>query len=226
MTFDAAIVTAVYDRYDAVKPVLPQVGIESVDWVLVTDEPIESEWSDAARALGWRVVSLPRPGVHPNLAAKRPKMLPWEFTDADRTIWIDASVRVVSERFAVEALEHAFPMAQFGHPSRDCIYQEQGESQRMEKYAGQNMLAQVEHYRERGHPASWGLWCTGIIARNHLIGSFFDFGKAWLAECERWTFQDQLSEAVVLREHGLRPLELPGAHWSNPWLVLEPSGRH
>lgn len=73
---DAAVVTAVYDRYDTLKPALPQSG-PKVDWVCVTDDP-------GLEADGWRIVVQPRPGVHPNRAAKHPKCEPWRYTEIGR----------------------------------------------------------------------------------------------------------------------------------------------
>jgi hypothetical protein len=116
---DVAVISAVYDHYDDLKLVLPQSGVE-VDWVFVTDDPAIG----AKKAFqGWRVVYEPRPGVHPNRAAKHPKYEPWKYTDAPVSLWVDASFRVVSDRFAVEAtagLTEEEPIAQFAHPWRDC----------------------------------------------------------------------------------------------------------
>src|SRR5262245_2678975 len=115
---DCAILTAIYDSYDVLKPAMPQQGV-GVDWVLVTDD---GALEGRATERGWRVVFEPRPGVHPNRAAKHPKYEPWKYTDAAVSVWVDASFRVVSDRFAVEAtagLTDEDPIAQFVHPWRD-----------------------------------------------------------------------------------------------------------
>jgi hypothetical protein len=216
-----AILTAVYDSYDALKPTVPQDGVE-VDWVCVTDdEDLKGETS----VEGWRVVYEPRPGVHPNRAAKHPKYEPWKYTDADASIWVDASFRIISGRFAAEAITHANPIAQFVHPWRDCLYAEAAESAPMVKYAGEPILEQAEHYRTLGHPERWGLWATGIIARRHT-DAVRELGRMWLEETYRWSFQDQISHPHACREVGLRPAVLPGTHMSTPWLRYEGSARH
>ena len=218
---DVAVISAVYDHYDDLKEVLPQDGV-TVDWVFVTDDPVIG-----AKEMfqGWRVVYEPRPDVHPNRAAKHPKYRPWEYSDAPASIWVDASFRIVSQRFAVDAVAHADPIAQFVHPWRDCLFAEAKESAGLAKYAGEPTLEQAESYRAAGHPEGWGLWATGVIARQHT-GAVRKMGWLWLAETYRWSFQDQISQPFALRENGLRPTAFPGSHLATPWLAYEGSGRH
>ncbi len=219
---DVAILTAIYDSYDELKPVMPQAGV-NVEWIVVTDTPPPAELAD-----GWTIVHEPRPGVHPNRAAKHPKYEPWKYTDAPVSLWVDASFRVVSEAFAVEAtasLTDAEPIAQFVHPWRDCLYAEAAESAGLAKYAGEPVLEQAEDYRAAGHPEGWGLWATGVIARRHT-DAVRRMGWLWLAETYRWSFQDQISQPFALREKGLRPAAFPGNHLATPWLAYEGSARH
>ena len=217
-----AILTAVYDSYDSLKPVLPQVGVD-VEWIVVTDSVPSAE-----QAAGWKIVHEPRPGVHPNRAAKHPKYEPWKYTDAPVSVWVDASFRIVSDQFAVEAttgLSNEEPIAQFAHPWRDCLYTEAKESAGLAKYQGEPVLEQAESYRAAGHPENWGLWATGVIARQHTE-AVRKMGWLWLAETYRWSFQDQISQPFALREKGLRPTAFPGSHLATPWLAYEGSGRH
>ncbi|WP_329336099.1 DUF616 domain-containing protein [Streptomyces sp. NBC_01352] len=219
---DAALITAIYDSYDALKPVLPQAGAD-VEWIVVTDSV-----PDAEQAQGWTVVHEPRPGVHPNRAAKHPKYEPWKYTDAPVSLWVDASFRVVSTQFVVEAtagLTEAEPIAQFVHPWRDCLFAEAEESARLAKYVGEPVLEQAESYRQAGHPEAWGLWATGVIARRHTA-AVRELGARWLHETYEWSFQDQISQPFALRETGLRPTALPGMHLATPWLAYEGSARH
>lgn len=221
---DVAILSAVYDQYDELKETLPQDGV-AVDWVFVTDDPVAGE---QATFRGWRVVYEPRPGVHPNRAAKHAKYEPWKYTDAPVSLWVDASFRVVSETFAAEAtagLTDQEPIAQFVHPWRDCLFAEAAESAGLPKYTGEPTLEQAESYRAAGHPEGWGLWATGVIARRHTraVGAL---GARWLDETYRWSFQDQISQPYVLRETRLRPTPFPGTHLATPWLAYEGSARH
>lgn len=220
---DIALITAIYDSYDELKPVLPQSGAD-VEWICVHD----GNPPDADAAQGWTLVYEPRPGVHPNRAAKHPKYEPWKYTDAPVSLWVDASFRVVSDRFAVEAtagLTEEEPIAQFQHPWRDCLFAEAKESAGLAKYAGEPVLEQADAYSLAGHPEVWGLWATGVIARRHT-DAVRELGARWLAETYEWSFQDQISQPYALRETGLRPAAFPGTHLATPWLAYEGSGRH
>jgi hypothetical protein len=218
----AAVLSAIYDQYDIVKPTLAQHGID-VEWVLVTDD--EALFRGDTDPRGWQIVYDPWPGLHPNRAAKHPKMLPTDYTAADKSVWLDASFAVTSPRFVAEVLSHAEPLAQFVHPWRDCALAEAQASAPIPKYAGEPVLAQADAYRAVGHPEAWGLWATGVIARQHTP-EVVAWGKAWLAEIERWSFQDQISHPYVCRLHNLRPASLPGTHLGNAWLAYQGSGRH
>lgn len=214
---NVGLITAVYDHYDTLKPFPHQEGVE-VDAVCVTDDP----WLSCE---GWRIVVEPRPGMHPNRAAKVPKMLPWRYVRAPSSVWVDASFRIVSPAFVAEAVAYADPIAQFVHPWRDCAYEEATESLRLAKYAGEPIKSQMEAVRREGHPEHWGLWATGIIARVHDPAVKL-FGVSWLSACMTWSYQDQLSEAPALRRCGLIPVALPGTHMDNDWLAYEGSARH
>lgn len=217
MSADVAIISAVYDAYDTVKPVLAQAGLE-VDWVLVTDH-------EPTAAHGWRIVVEPQPDVPPNRAAKAPKFEPWKYTDAPASIWIDASFRVTSPDFAAEALAFAKPIAQFTHPWRDCLYAEAVEIAALGKDPEGVAAWQTKRYREAGHPVGWGLWASGVIARRHSA-AVKRMGTAWAREVGSGSVRDQVSQPFVLREAKLRPTALPGTHLANKWLAYEGSGRH
>lgn len=210
-----ALITAVFDNYD----VLKNFPIQPLDHeaICIADNPdLASE--------SWEVRYEPRPGVHPNRAAKRPKMCPWCYTDAETVIWIDASFEILQYDF-IERMLNYLPLGQFLHPDRSCIYSEGIYSQGLGKYASEPLEEQMADYRERGHPQNWGLWCTGLVIRRRT-SEIEAFGEAWLAENERWSFQDQVSEAVVLREHQLQPVTIPGSYHQNPWVRYAGSSRH
>lgn len=221
MSTKVAVITAIYDGYDSLRPVLPQNGDYDIEWICVTDT-----LAVVAEPRGWEVLFEPRPGVHPNLAAKRPKMLPWRYTDAENVIWIDASFRIVNPNFVHEALLYANPFAQFVHPERDCLYDEAKLSERMPyKYGGHPFKTMLERYSSWGHPQHWGLWATGVSARKYSP-EMREFGRRWLDECEQYSFQDQVSQPAVLNQFGLYPIAFPGSPYQNPWIEFQGSGRH
>lgn len=206
------ILSAVFGGYDRPRPPVEQ----TVDtrWVLVTD---------GVDANGWEEMFCP-PSPHPRRQAKYPKMRPWEFTDTDVVIWIDASVQVTSPEFVRMCLAN-LPLgriAAWKHPARDCIYTELGHSLGMPKYKGEPMTEQcVEYATVNAHPMHWGLWAAGILVWDRSDTTEL-LGKRWLDEVDRWSTQDQLSLPVVCRELGIRPAELPQNLLANDWCRVWP----
>lgn len=221
MTSRVAVLTAIYDNYDVLRPVLPQAGDLDIEWICITDT-----LNVVDNPQGWTVVFERRPGVHPNLAAKWPKMVPWKYTEASTSIWMDASYEIVNPNFVAEAITFADPIAQFNHPWRQCSYAEALVSKGLGyKYPNHPFDAQTQRYREAEHPDQWGLWETGLIARHHTE-RVKGFGRDWLRECQMWSFQDQVSQAPLLNHWGLRPTLFPGDRTANNWLKYRASGRH
>lgn len=168
---------------------------------------------------------------HPNRAAKLPKVAPAMFTDAPASVWIDASFQVVSPRFVVDTvtIAHEAPsgIAQFVHPWRNCLFDEVNESRCLPKYAGERAVLdwQAQVYADAGMPRNWGLWATGVIAREHRP-EVIRWGQRWAAEIRAHSYQDQVSHPYVSWVCDLRPASLPGTHFVNPWLQYEGSARH
>lgn len=244
----ATVLTALMDDYDTLKPVLPQEGAD-VNWVCFTDSrrlraeaeehgitfgrsPLGDYVTGVAHPTGWQIVYYDRPAdVHPNRAAKAPKMQPRLFTDAPASVWVDASFRVFSPRFVADVVtiagESESGIAQFKHPWRDCLFEEAAVSQDLPKYAGERerIVQQAMRYVDAGMPFNWGLWATGVIARRH-DDAVFKWGIDWGNEIMAHSYQDQISHPFTCWRHDLRPVDLPGNHFHNPWLNYEGSARH
>jgi hypothetical protein len=224
---DIAVLTAQYGHYDEIRAQACQDV--DVDWIYVTDTDV--------RAPGhWNVIRQAARFDHPCLAAKVPKMLPWTVAPHRHVIWIDANMQITSPAFVREvlALPHS-ELAVWQHPRRDCIYTEAQASIGVEsqggKYDDQPILEQVDHYRAEGHPEHGGLYACGTIAWDTDSELARDLGAAWLAECERWSIQDQLSLPVVCRRLGLVPSVFGvrqieryrrRAYLENRWLRIHP----
>jgi hypothetical protein len=226
----AAVITAIYDGYDSLKEIVPQDGVD-VDWVLLTDDPTLTSAAGTADPRGWRVVYVPRPQIHPCRAAKNAKMLPSLFTDAPHSVWVDASFRITSPRFVIDTLAIAESsesgIAQFKHPWRNCLFEEADASLDLARYAGEtdSIKRQVATYADLGMPINWGLWATGVIARwQH--DQHYDWGADWLSQNNVFSYQDQISHPFSCWKYNLRPTNLTGTHFVNPWVTYEGSGRH
>ena len=193
-----ALVSAVYGGYDAPKPLPPDHGFD--DAVLVTDV-VDCE------ADGWRVVVAPS-SLHPRLAAKRPKMLPWEFVDADASVWIDGAYHVNAGgglRAAADRNLARHDLVVSEHwEDRDDAYAEAEFCRAWPKYRDWPLAEQTAHYSWAGLPRGSGLWACGTVARQHTPQQMA-LGAAWLAECHAWTIQDQVSFPYVCWRAGVTP---------------------
>lgn len=186
-----AIYTAIYGGYEAPKA-QPDLRAEMV--LFTDDRHLE--------APGWEVRYEPLPNVaSAMMRAKLWKCRPdLADLDADVSIWIDGSMTVKRPELARE-MAHQIGVRDalfLRHPWRKCIYDEAQASRGPAKYAGQPMDDQVRHYAGEGHPRGWGLFATGMIVRRNTPTAAA-FGDAWFHECERWSYQDQLSLPYLLR---------------------------
>jgi hypothetical protein len=212
-----ALVTAIYGGHDTLKPLPAGHGFD--DAVCVTDDPTVS-------AEGWRVVVLPSEEP-PRLAAKAPKMLPFDFVKSEVAVWVDAAFEVVGDGFrdfCVDALgEH--DVVVWEHPEdRDCLFREATYCQDWPKYSGEPIREQTAYYRAEGMPEGFGLWaCGAIVWRNNDEAR--EFGRAWHQENVRWSIQDQVSFPFLVWK--LRPglTVFPAHEFQNPYLRWHPHHR-
>jgi hypothetical protein len=224
---DVAIVTAMYGGSDVVRQQAPQ-DID-VDWICFTGE------ADLT-APGWKVFVAPGDRAqHPCMSAKVFKTRPGSFVPHRYVVWIDANMEVTAPSFARESLEAVHDgVAVWTHPRRHCIYEEAeasiGAESQGGKYASLPIREQVAHYRSQGYPEQGGLYACGTVAWDLSDDRAAVLGAAWMAECERWTFQDQLSFPVVCARHNVSPglFPLPQIQRSrngwleNDWLRIHP----
>ncbi|MDE3086644.1 MAG: DUF616 domain-containing protein, partial [Acidobacteriota bacterium] len=171
----------------------------------------------------WRVeVRRPR-FEHPRLSAKWFKIRPEKELPGYRyTIWIDGGIVLSTASFADTVLSalNGSGLAFFKHPVRENIFDEAEASKTLPKYAALPLIEQVEHYRNRGYPGTNGLFAAGVIVRDNSKRALRSFGRRWMRENLRWTYQDQLSLPYVLWRSGITPGTIPYDLWDNPLFSL------
>lgn len=206
------LLTAVYGNFDPLRPLPDGHGFDRA--VCVTDNPNLS-------ADGWEIVVVPS-NLSPRLAAKRPKMLPFEFLDLDIVVWLDAAFEIVGDGFK-EFCEDSVAWHDFvvwDHPDRHLrpdAYAEGNFSSFMDKYRGQNIEGQLAHYVSEGLPAGSGLWACGTIAWRNKE-SVKTFGRAWYEENVAWTIQDQISFPYLVWKLQPNFGVFPAHEYENPYL--------
>lgn len=149
--------------------------------------------------------------MHPRLKAKIPKMLEWQFIDADWYVWLDSSIRIRSDAICDWVLDTAGdnPLCLYKHSFAHSIHEE---AKRVRdnldreidyikrRYAGEPILEQVIHYY--GDPD---------FVDNQLFGlTLFAYHRSashlmlnWFHHNVIWSIQDQLSFPYCLQKSGL-----------------------
>lgn len=191
----------------SVRPEMPDT-----DFVCFSDVPLDrSDWDV-------RPIEAPL-DLSPRMRAKFHKLFPPD--GYEWSVWMDGS-HVLSTSTSPSRMMDALILVSPGglglhkHPRIDCIYDEGKDVLSLEKVRGQPIEAQVQHYRERGHPPNWGLWACGSICRNHRSTRVKGAMRMWWEEMLRWSDRDQISFAFVMRSLGLRPDEWPWKLYENP----------
>lgn len=206
-----ALITACYGAYDPVRPLPEWHGFD--DAVLVTDS--------RENVTGWRVHYEPR-DESPRLAAKRPKMLPWLFTDCDAAVWLDASFEIVNPAFRWWTEQHLQrdDFIVWGHPEGRIDYADEAAvCWDWPKYAGFDVRGQVSAYLGEGMPRGWGLFAAGTLGWR-FTPEAMALGEEWYGEQLRWSPQDQVSLPYVLWKRGKRFALWPGDEYGNEWVRL------
>lgn len=207
-----ALITGCYGAYDPVRSLPEGLGFD--DAVCVTDDPsIVGE--------GWRVHVEPR-DEHPRLAAKRPKMMPWLFTDCDAAVWLDASFEITGKGFSDWVRGHLAlnDFVVWLHPEGRVDYiDEANVCAHFPKYRDFDIEGQVSAYAGRGMPRYWGLFACGTVGWR-FTDETRGFGERWYGEQVRWSIQDQISLPYLLWDTGM-PFGIWQANeYDNPFVKL------
>jgi hypothetical protein len=220
-----AVYTAIFGGFDLLRPDPPL--IPGIDYICFTDD------RDSASS-GWRIeYSEPR-YADPRLSAKLFKCNPHlVLPDYRHTVWIDGNIWIKPKaRRGKGSLVADFmqPLDDGGlvllkHPTRTSIFEEADASLTGDKYSGQRIREQVEHYRSCGFPGN-GLCAGGVLVRDSRNPQIRDFNERWMEENVRWSIQDQLSLAYLVWKLRMRPVVLPYQVGRNPYFWLRPHRSH
>lgn len=207
---EMSLITGLYGGYDSLRSLPADHGFDEA--IAVTDDPNLS-------ARGWTTVHVPSEHGF-RLAAKAPKMRPFDFVSRDMAVWVDASVQIVDGAFAEfcrSGLEDADLMA-WKHPeNRDCLFQEAAYCQDWPQNRKMPLREQTAHYRAEGMPEHFGLYACAILAWRKTEETVA-FGTAWFEENRRWSTRDQVSFPYLLWKMSPRFATFPAHQFKNPYV--------
>jgi O-antigen biosynthesis protein len=206
----ATLITAIFGGYDNLKPLPDGHGFDKA-FCFTDNRDLVSE--------GWEVIYV-LSNEHPRLAAKRPKLVPFNFISTDVAVWLDGSFQIIDNGFKDFCLDSLGDkdFILWDHPeNRNCLYQEAVYCQDWPKYRDYPIRKQTDFYRSEGMPENFGLYAAGTIvwANND---SAKRFGKAWLTENEEWSIQDQISYPYLLWKLQPAAGTFPLGEFTNPYL--------
>ena len=219
-----ALYSALYGRYDWVKPVPQNLGVPAYLFTDIRD----------LDAPGWEVVYRPH-GVatlkgSPRITAPMLGHKYWKchphlaVPDAEVTIWVDGSMEIVVDNYVercLTALEND-EWSCMRHPTRSCIYPEAELSAALTwRYDAESVRKQADFYRSIGYGPGLGLVATGANVRLHT-DTVIEISEQWWQECLNWSHQDQLSLPVLFWLH-------PELKWNlnipwHEWWILHGHG--
>ena len=192
------IYSSIYGGYD--KPINQCIKRKPV---LFTDRRYDCKWNVQIKK---------KRAKNDRMRAKYFKCNPHKELNCDVSIYIDGCGTILTGKFVERCLELLGDndMAAFVHHERDCIYDEAQFCHMFEKYIGVDIMGQVEEYRKRGWPEHAGLWACGLLIRRHN-SRVKKFNELWWSHINKYTYQDQLSFPVCIKESGvgLATINLP-----------------
>lgn len=165
-------------------------------WIAYTEQPFTSNVWEHSKVYD-RFTS-------PRRNSRIHKILIHQYVDTKYSIWIDANLKLlIPPEEAVERYLKDADIAVYGHPTRDCIYDEALTCCRLGLDNVETIIEQVKSYEDRGFGKHKGLCECGFIVRRNTP-KVEQFNNAWWSEYSRHSVRDQLSFMYALHKAGLQ----------------------
>ena len=210
-----AVFTAVITDFEHLGTQLFEDGVDYLYFTDGTSKPVEDKW---------QIVTLDKFNhIHPRRVSKFVKHVPHMFPELQKykyTIWIDGDMQIIKPNFVEQIMcfldEGLLLSPHFDQ--RHCAY---GEATiRPPKYQTEPMDAQVDYYRQRGFPEDWGLYETGVMARDMTDPIVKELGMRWFIQNMIFSYQDQVSLPFCLWDMQYQPSVLPTSFRDFNWVTI------
>lgn len=207
------VYTVLVDGFDyLVPPVHAEAGL---DYVVYGDPGLNPVGP-------WQYRPLVSHQRNPRMTSRWHKLHPHLlFPEHDESLYIDANV-LVRERITTlfEEVLRTAPLALFGHPDRNCPYEEAEIIKRFRYDDDAIVDAQMAFYRAQKFPEHAGLHYGGILFRRHRDPAMIAMLEDWWRHLKLFSHRDQLSLGFMLRRHGLVAANIPGDPRRNRWFMI------
>lgn len=177
-----------------------------------------------------------RNAMHPRLRGKMPKMLAWEdHPNYDYYIWMDSSFSMESPR-SIEWIVNqctGFDACFFKHSERTSIREElsfmeglmaKGNDYLKQRYDGESMREQVEHYCSDSDYTDDRLFECGlfIYSKSLVKNRKTNLMKEWFYQNCLWSIQDQLSLPYVMSKFKVKYKTFDTTIFKNQYFKFSP----
>lgn len=180
------VYTCISGNYDKIKDIINKE--ENIDYICFSDQDVVDS--------NWRIKKIPEflNYLDQTKRARCIKILPHLFLpEYEISIWIDGNIEVVGNvsKLVEKYSEEYFSIPK--HPDRICIYQEAEVIIKMKKDKEENVMRQINKYRDSGYPQNFGLVQSNVIIRKHNHKICKDICENWWKETVTQSKRDQLS---------------------------------
>lgn len=151
--------------------------------------------------------------MHPRFKSKIPKMLEWQYIDADWYVWIDSSLKLKKNDIDLaESILDATknkPFCLFKHTAANSILEEgkrvldsmnNNHNYLIKRYTGEAIRKQIIHYYGDPEFKDNKLFASGFFAYNKKAIPMLN---NWFEQVIHWSLQCQISLPYVLQKSGL-----------------------
>lgn len=168
----------------------------------------------------------------PRLRGKMPKMVVWEdHPGYDYYIWMDARFSILDNSAIERIVDQCLNVNAcfFKHSGRNSVKQEldfvvslmnTGNQYLLDRYEGERMTEQVEHYSKDITWIDNILFECGIFiySKDIVANKEYNVMKEWFYHNCIWSVQDQLSLPYLLHKFGIKYKLLEGNVYSNEYI--------
>ncbi|WP_158588751.1 glycosyltransferase domain-containing protein [Butyrivibrio sp. X503] len=127
------------------------------------------------------------------------------FGEYDSSIWMDASITIKSSMIEmIYKYQNSADLMLFPHYERVCIYDEAAVCIANHKSDKERIIKQINYYYNNGYQFNNGLYCGGLIVRNHNISEVKKTMEDWHSEIVKYSKRDQISLPYVIDKNRLQ----------------------